>query len=143
MNKEEFLKKLEADGYSAKYDNSGIPTVLCKDAEDIQKTTSKIKKIAIKYGYEASFGIRPVRKEEVYTVSDIDGDSSEDTLDKESDENTTATDEQIIQESIKEKEPDTTVNTDITDENLQKEENGNEFIISMDDDQLLFQLLSN
>ena len=56
------FKALKDAGYRTEFSASGVPTVICKSAEDISKALKDIKKLLKELRYNGSFGLRGPRK---------------------------------------------------------------------------------
>jgi hypothetical protein len=56
------FKTLKDAGFRVEMSGSGVPTVICASAEDINKELNKVKKLLKELRYTGSFGVRGPRK---------------------------------------------------------------------------------
>ena len=56
------FKTLKEAGFRVEISGSGVPTVICTDPEDINKTLNKVRKALKEIRYTGSFGVRGPRK---------------------------------------------------------------------------------
>ena len=61
------FKALKDAGYRTEFSASGVPTVICNNAEDIDKELKSIKKLLKELRYNGSFGVRGPRKSDQLT----------------------------------------------------------------------------
>ncbi|WP_026515183.1 hypothetical protein [Butyrivibrio sp. LB2008] len=61
------FKALKDAGYRTEFSASGVPTVICNNAEDIDKELKSIKKLLKELRYNGSFGVRAPRKSDQLT----------------------------------------------------------------------------
>ncbi len=63
------FKTLKEAGFRVEMNGSGVPTVICAKAEDIEKEIKSVKKALKELRYSGSFGVRAPRKSDM-TVSE-------------------------------------------------------------------------
>ena len=56
------FKTLKDSGLRVEFNGSGVPTVICVSADDIDKTLKNVKKLLKEIRYTGSFGVRAPRK---------------------------------------------------------------------------------
>ncbi len=56
------FKALKDSGLKVEFNGSGVPTVICASASDMEKELKNIKKILKELRYNGSFGVRGPRK---------------------------------------------------------------------------------
>ena len=59
------FKALKEAGYRVEMAGSGIPTIICTDADEIEKSLKSVRKLLKELSYVGSFGIRAVRKSDM------------------------------------------------------------------------------
>ena len=56
------FKTLKDSGLRVEFNGSGVPTVICAGADEIDKTLKNVKKLLREIRYTGSFGVRAPRK---------------------------------------------------------------------------------
>ncbi|WP_022773488.1 hypothetical protein [Butyrivibrio sp. AE2015] len=56
------FKTLKDSGLRVEFNGSGVPTVICAGADEIDKTLKNVKKLLKEIRYTGSFGVRAPRK---------------------------------------------------------------------------------
>lgn len=56
------FKTLKDSGLRVEFNGSGVPTVICASADEIDKTLKNVKKLLKEIRYTGSFGVRAPRK---------------------------------------------------------------------------------
>lgn len=64
------FKALKEAGYRTELDSSSVPTVICKNADDMEQTIKEVKKIVKDLEYNSSFGVRIMRRGDINLVED-------------------------------------------------------------------------
>ncbi len=59
------FKALKDAGYRVEMNGSGVPTVICTNTEDMDKSIKNVKKIFKELRYIGSFGVRGPRKSDM------------------------------------------------------------------------------
>ena len=65
------FKALKEAGYRTELDSSSVPTVICKNADDMENTIKEVKKIVKDLEYNSSFGVRIMRRGDINLVEDF------------------------------------------------------------------------
>ena len=73
------FKTLKDSGLRVEFNGSGVPTVVCARAEDIDKELKNVKKILKELRYTGSFGVRGPRKTDAI-MTDSERDSAADVM---------------------------------------------------------------
>ena len=76
------FKTLKDSGLRVEFNGSGVPTVICVSADDINKTIKNLKKLLKDIRYTGSFGVRAPRKSDM-----IGTDDNHEALDEEAEKN--------------------------------------------------------
>lgn len=79
------FKALKEAGYRTELDSSSVPTVICKNADDMENTIKEVKKIVKDLEYNSSFGVRIMRRGDINLVEDDVVAGSEETVAAEDD----------------------------------------------------------
>ena len=75
------FKTLKDSGLRVEFNGSGVPTVICVSADDIDKTLKNVKKLLKEIRYTGSFGVRAPRKTDMI-ASDENIEAIEEQTDK-------------------------------------------------------------
>ena len=59
------FKTLKDSGLRVEFNGSGVPTVICAGADEIDKTLKNVKKLLKEIRYTGSFGVRAPRKTDI------------------------------------------------------------------------------
>ncbi len=77
------FKALKDAGFKVEMSSSGVPTVVCAVASDIEKELKKIRKVLKDLRYNGSFGVRGPRKSDQISGDEITGTDTEAVADTE------------------------------------------------------------
>ena len=72
------FKALKEAGFRTELDSSSVPTVICKNADDMEETIKAVKKIVKDTEYNSSYGVRIMRRGDINLVEDDTVSDSED-----------------------------------------------------------------
>ncbi|SFQ19890.1 hypothetical protein SAMN04487928_12318 [Butyrivibrio proteoclasticus] len=64
------FKILKDSGLRVEFNGSGVPTVICAGADEIDKTLKNVKKLLKEIRYTGSFGVRAPRKTDMIGTDD-------------------------------------------------------------------------